>query len=83
MNELTYQNRQNFARHPTLRRGGPASVLSEKHCSAFFTEGLAIQHRQTWVFEFVVAGTATFGTACPRADKQWHEAQESVVGPGW
>ena len=27
-----------------------------------------------------VAGIATFGTACPKADKQWHEAQESVGG---
>jgi hypothetical protein len=64
------------------RQYGTALESSEKQWFSFFPDRLTRRHRQTWVGEFVVACPETFGTACPRADKQWHEAQESVWGGG-
>jgi hypothetical protein len=46
-----------------------------------FVDCLVGRHRQAGVGEFVVACPETFGTTCPRADKQWHKGKESVDVP--
>jgi len=45
-----------------------------------FVDRLVGRHRQTLVLGFVVACAASFGTVGPKADKQWHDAQEFAFG---
>ena len=63
-----------------MKPDATASESSEKQCSSSFPCWPTTRHRQTEVIQFVVASPATFGTACPRADKQWHEARCHCFG---
>ncbi len=40
------------------------------------------RHRQVGGGEYEVACPETFGTACPRANKQWHKPQKLSWGRG-
>ena len=55
---------------------------TSRQCSSCSPVCSATRGRQTGGVETVVVSPETFGTACPRADKQWHESQNLLWGGG-
>jgi hypothetical protein len=58
--------------NPVVCFGIPRVSASLRLCVESASFGGMTRLRHTAVGEFVVAGPETFGTACPKADKQWH-----------
>ena len=78
---------ERFGERGTTKTWSTPSRPAKCHCFGVFEEAVLFAfslcagyttYHKTRLGEFLVADPATFGTACPRADKQWHKFKNPI-----